>query len=478
MTPTCPATAPTSRRSPTSPETSTCARRSTPAPGTARVGGDRRGPRLRAAARRGAGPPTRRPRVGHGRPARPAWPPSWLRMRETRPAVTDRQASTQADRDRADDQRQPCAGELWRVTVDPTTLETGACYEDETAAAWSRAFYPDTAPGYFGDGWAGPPPRAESRCGWETPLVLHLGTFPWVYSSRLDAGGRGCAGSRRRLAPAVEGFASWPPAFSPRPTSSRTRARSSHLPPFRGADGPADRPPPDATGSAAAVGQLYQRAGFLHVHQGSLHVAGLDGPRGRLPALGLQPHRPALRRLLRRPAGDAARPGVGPRDEAPRGQHQRPVPARPGRGGGPCWLNTVLPARRAVPRRPMMGACATAPSSPSPCSAWPLPLVRRRGAHPSPGRDREGVGGVFCGTANSCLSCVIRRSFVPGMASARRPAPRSMTARSSRASRMSAAMEDKTICEPRCNEVKDCPETNGVALICHQGYCIGEIGGS
>ena len=34
----------------------------------------------------------------------------------------------------------------------------------------------------------------------------------------------------------------------------------------------------------AAVGQLYQRAGLLHVHQGSLHLAGLDGPRGRLPA--------------------------------------------------------------------------------------------------------------------------------------------------------------------------------------------------
>src|SRR5690606_1324262 len=75
-------------------------------------------------------------------------------------------------------------GELWRVSADPTALAAGACYDD--AGQLRRAFYPDTAPGYFGDGWSGPPPRAESACGWTTPLVLHLGTFPWVYSSRLD----------------------------------------------------------------------------------------------------------------------------------------------------------------------------------------------------------------------------------------------------------------------------------------------------
>jgi hypothetical protein len=76
------------------------------------------------------------------------------------------------------------------VSVDPTTLETGACYEDESGASRGRST-PTRPPGYFGDGWPGPPPRAESRCGWETPLVLHFGTFPWVYSSRLDATGPG-----------------------------------------------------------------------------------------------------------------------------------------------------------------------------------------------------------------------------------------------------------------------------------------------
>ena len=70
------------------------------------------------------------------------------------------------------------SGELWRVAADPTTLAASACYDD--GGQLRRAFYPDTAPGYFGDGWTGPPPRAESACGWTTPLVLHLGTFPLV----------------------------------------------------------------------------------------------------------------------------------------------------------------------------------------------------------------------------------------------------------------------------------------------------------
>ena len=37
------------------------------------------------------------------------------------------------------------------MTVDPTTLPMGACFSDGGQSL--RAFYPDTAPGYFGDGW-------------------------------------------------------------------------------------------------------------------------------------------------------------------------------------------------------------------------------------------------------------------------------------------------------------------------------------
>ncbi|MCY1004448.1 hypothetical protein OV079_02460 [Nannocystis pusilla] len=43
----------------------------------------------------------------------------------------------------------------------------------------------------------------------------------------------------------------------------------------------------------AVAGQLYRRAGFLYVHQGSLHLEGLSGPRGRIAA-------PAYNYILRR----------------------------------------------------------------------------------------------------------------------------------------------------------------------------------
>lgn len=128
----------------------------------------------------------------------------WLRAQ--RPVLTDSHARTQEAVLKqllvvGEEQ-----GEIWRVVADPTTLAAGACYED--GGQLRRAFYPDTAPGYFGDGWSGPPPRAESACGWTTPLVLHLGTFPWVYSSRLGGppvGARWVA-SANTAAPALTGM--------------------------------------------------------------------------------------------------------------------------------------------------------------------------------------------------------------------------------------------------------------------------------
>jgi hypothetical protein len=54
------------------------------------------------------------------------------RMRQTRPAATDRQASTQMTVIELMTAASRQRGELWRVTVDPTTLETGACYEDDS----------------------------------------------------------------------------------------------------------------------------------------------------------------------------------------------------------------------------------------------------------------------------------------------------------------------------------------------------------
>ncbi len=205
-----------------------------------------------------------------------------MRMRQTRPAVTDPQASTQLTVIEQMTSVSRARGELWRVTVDPTTLESGACYEEKDGGL-SRAFYPDTTPGYFGEGWPGPPPRAESRCGWETPLVLHLGTFPWVYSSRLDAGGPGLRWISPSLAPALEGFHVVASLLQPEANLQQdARQVVGIYRHFAAQTAPLIARVPGPQGRT--VGQLFQRDGLLHVHQGSLHVAGLEGPRGYLPA--------------------------------------------------------------------------------------------------------------------------------------------------------------------------------------------------
>ena len=204
-------------------------------------------------------------------------------LHEARAGVTDLQARAQStvlqQLTTAGHER----GELWRVTADPTTLSTGACYAEGGGSL--RAFYPDTAPGYFGEGWPGPPPRAESACGWTTPLVLHLGTFPWVYSSRFDNSGPGLRWSSATAAPAVDGFrimtSSLQPEANLRQDARQVAAIYRH---FRTQTTPLISRLPIYRQNQAQVGRLYRRAGFLYAHQGSLHVAGLDGPRGLLPA--------------------------------------------------------------------------------------------------------------------------------------------------------------------------------------------------
>ncbi len=175
------------------------------------------------------------------------------------------------------------SGAMWRVSVDPTTLDNGACYRDGDRML--RAFYPDTAPGYFGDGWQGPTPRAESACGWTTPLVLHLGTFPFVYSSRIDAapaGLRWIGPAEFPILAAMQVMASMmEPAVNVRQDAQQVAAIAEH---FEAHTAPMVARLPAFQPGRMKPGALYRRGGFLYVHHGSLAVAGLSGPRGYLPA--------------------------------------------------------------------------------------------------------------------------------------------------------------------------------------------------
>lgn len=175
-------------------------------------------------------------------------------------------------------------GELWRVVEDPTTLPDGACFADGTTM--HRAFFPDTAPGYFGDGWSGPPPRASSACGWQTPLALHLGTFPWVYNASLE--GPGVAWGVRPASTALSVVAAMlEPEMNLRQDAQQVaavcRAFSAHTSALiRNLPVMSPAGTWTATRTRLRVGDTYVRGNVIHVHQGSVHVAGLTGARGRI----------------------------------------------------------------------------------------------------------------------------------------------------------------------------------------------------
>ncbi len=183
-------------------------------------------------------------------------------------------------------------GELWRVAADPTALQNGACYSEGGRSL--RVFYPDTAAGYFGDGWPGPPPRAESACGWTTPLVLHLGTFPWIYSTRLENIGPGMRWPALGTNPVIEGLHVAVSMLEPRQNLKQdARQVAAIVRHFSMHTAPLVARLPVYQPGRAEPGRLYRHGGLLYVHQGSLHVAGLDGPRGRIAA-------PAYNYIVRR----------------------------------------------------------------------------------------------------------------------------------------------------------------------------------
>jgi hypothetical protein len=104
---------------------------------------------------------------------------------------------------------------LWRIDTSVAPLPEGACFnlakwharpltagqdtqlQAQTRSAQSdlnviilphRAFLADAGPSYFADAapeGVGTP--SNGRCGWQTPLRLCLGTFPWVYGHRLQS---------------------------------------------------------------------------------------------------------------------------------------------------------------------------------------------------------------------------------------------------------------------------------------------------
>ncbi|MEZ4454330.1 MAG: hypothetical protein R3B09_33060 [Nannocystaceae bacterium] len=116
-------------------------------------------------------------------------------------------------------------------------------------------------------------------------MSLYLGTFPWVYSTRLGAGGPGLRWAAGRSRPATIAFAAMASLMEPemnlRQDARQVAAIAEH---FVRVTAPLVRRVPVFSARTRSAGQLYAREGRLYVHQGSLHVAHLEAARGAVRA--------------------------------------------------------------------------------------------------------------------------------------------------------------------------------------------------
>lgn len=202
---------------------------------------------------------------------------------------------------------------LWRVELDVGGLPGGACYG---LAQWrpqvgglsagmqsrgggvlapapsggsggrnvvvlpQRIFLAEAGPNYFG----GPAPEMvmhQAGCGWQTPLRLSLGTFPWVYGHRLQAPAPGLGW--RSSGAHVPSLAALEIAsdFWEADGNLRQDARDvvAHWRQWRAATAGPLAMVPTANGEHRP-GVAYRRGLLLEVFQGSEELAGLNGPRG------------------------------------------------------------------------------------------------------------------------------------------------------------------------------------------------------
>ena len=154
------------------------------------------------------------------------------------------------------------------IGVGPTTTSTRA-----------RAFHADVAPSYFGDKY----PQKPSGCSY--PVVLSLGTFPWVYGNVLNREPPGLHWEAGRpWRPAALGMrmlaAMWEPEQNLAQDARLVVAQYQHF--RRTTDELLKGLPVWTDDTVGGVGRLYRRRGFLHVHQGSAALVRLNGPRGAL----------------------------------------------------------------------------------------------------------------------------------------------------------------------------------------------------
>ena len=176
-------------------------------------------------------------------------------------------------------------GRLWAIDEPAERLPGKACFERGSAVVSGRAFLVDAAENFFhGNRLGGLAERPNSACGWSTPVILSLGTYPWVFGSKLHRTPPGLdwdaappwnpAAAAMRLAASL-----WQPLGNLQQDATLVVQRFRHY--IRAADlALADVP----TWSEGQPAPLARKGLLLHADHGSLDLAGVNTPLGYLSA--------------------------------------------------------------------------------------------------------------------------------------------------------------------------------------------------
>jgi hypothetical protein len=174
-------------------------------------------------------------------------------------------------------------GRLWAIDEPAPKLPAKACFERGPAITISgRAFLVDAAENFFHGNRQDD--RAPSACAWDAPILLSLGTFPWVFGSKLHRAAPGLdwdaappsnpAAIAMRLAASL-----WQPIGNLQQDATQVVQYYRHY--TRAAELALASLP---TWPKGQPGQLVRKGLLLHIDHGNLDTAGANSPLGYLSA--------------------------------------------------------------------------------------------------------------------------------------------------------------------------------------------------
>ncbi|MBZ5709285.1 hypothetical protein [Nannocystis pusilla] len=173
------------------------------------------------------------------------------------------------------------SSELWFLDQQPASLRGSACFDRGATTLSGRAFLDDAPVNLLHKNRS---VEATTACGWGGPVLLSLGTFPWVYGGRLyrtpPALDWDATATHNPAVTAMRLCASmWQPEGNLRQDARTVVYRYRH---FREAVDLVLRDLPLYDPRRLVPGRLYRRGLLLHVEQASLELATVQTPLGPL----------------------------------------------------------------------------------------------------------------------------------------------------------------------------------------------------